>query len=245
MQVIKTSLSDILSLREKYLQQMNCQIRYNACHERQWSDSYLFTIDGKAVGYGSIKGLDELADRDTIFEFYLLPQFQKFAHHFFRLLIQASNPTYAECQTNDEYWSSLFFESTYNIKASYILFGQGLPTQLKMENVLFRKRKKEDDVFGLKESDAGDYVLEDEGKIVATGGFLTHYNRPFADLYMEVDKAHFRKGYGSYIIQELVKASYNAGRVPAARCRVNHIASKATLIKGGLTVVAYLLQGSI
>jgi hypothetical protein len=63
----KVELQDIQSLRTLFLQETNFQIRYNACRERGWSDSYLLTLDGVAMGYGSIKG-QEISDRDTIFE---------------------------------------------------------------------------------------------------------------------------------------------------------------------------------
>ncbi len=66
----KTNLQAILPLRNLFLHETNFQIRYNACHERGWTDSYLLTIDDVEIGYGSIKG-QEIADRDTIFEFYL------------------------------------------------------------------------------------------------------------------------------------------------------------------------------
>ncbi|MCI0691756.1 hypothetical protein L0337_07065 [candidate division KSB1 bacterium] len=67
----KTNLQTILPLRNLFLHETNFQIRYNACHERGWTDSYLLTSDDIEIGYGSIKG-QEIADRDTIFEFYLI-----------------------------------------------------------------------------------------------------------------------------------------------------------------------------
>jgi hypothetical protein len=64
----KANLKDILDFRALFLQETNFQIRYNACHERGWTDSYLLRIDGVKVGYGSIKG-QEREGRDTVFEF--------------------------------------------------------------------------------------------------------------------------------------------------------------------------------
>ena len=58
-------LEDIQSLRALFLQETNFQIRYDACHRRGWTDSYVLKIDDVAVGYGSIKG-QQRADRDTI-----------------------------------------------------------------------------------------------------------------------------------------------------------------------------------
>jgi len=87
--------------------------------------------------------------------------------------------------------------------------------------------------------------LELKGEVVATGGFARHYNMPFADLYMEVREDSRRKGLGSYILQELKKACYLAGRVPVARCNILNQASRAALLKAGLKVCGFMLKGEI
>ncbi len=71
---VKTTLSEIQSLRALFLQETNFEIRYHACHERGWADSYLLMVDELKVGYGSIKG-QELEARDTVFEFYVTPPY--------------------------------------------------------------------------------------------------------------------------------------------------------------------------
>lgn len=80
--VERVDLETILPLRALFLQEANRQIRYNACHERGWTDSYLLKIDDHAVGYGSIKGR-EIPDRDTVFEFFVVPPFRKKASELF------------------------------------------------------------------------------------------------------------------------------------------------------------------
>lgn len=47
-----------------------------------------------------------------------------------------------------------------------------------------------------------DYVIEMDGEVVASGGFLLHYDKPFADLYMPVRKEWRRLGIGSFLLQE-------------------------------------------
>ena len=100
-------------------------------------------------------------------------------------------------------------------------------------------------MFEHKAEPVGDYVIELNNEVVATGGFLLHYNMPFADLYMEVKKEHRRKGLGSFVIQEIKKQCYLAGRVPAARTGMDNIASRATLIKAGLTIAGFILLGEV
>ena len=198
--VTKTSYQDIIFLRNLFLQENNFQIRYNACHERNWTDSYHLLINNVAIGYGAIKGKEKFEDRDTIFEFYVIPTYRDKAKTLFSALISSSKAIYAECQTNDLLLTSMVYEFCEGVNSEVVLFEDYKTNNHFLPEVVFRKRRESDDVFGKKEEDAGEYVLEKSEKIVATGGFLLHYNVPFADLYMEVEKNSRGKGYGQYII---------------------------------------------
>jgi len=78
-----------------------------------------------------------------------------------------------------------------------------MASDIKIDKILFRKRNESDVVFEQKAEPVGDYVLELNNEVVATGGFFLHYNMPFADLYMEVKEDCRKKGLGSFLIQEL------------------------------------------
>lgn len=243
--ITQTKLKEILPFRTLFLQETNFQIRYNACHERNWTDSYIIKVDGRAIGYGSVKGKEELAERDAIFEFYVLPTFRNKLSLIFSILLEIAQVSFIECQSNDFVLASMMYEFAKNISSDVILFEASQYTAYKLSEVTFRHYKKGDNVFDKKEEDVGEYVLDKHGEIVATGGFLLHYNIPFADLYMETKESCRQKGYGSFIIQELIKECYLVGRVPAARCNISNKASKATLIKGGLKVCGYMLTGEV
>lgn len=242
--VRKTELPALLPLRHLFLQECNFQIRYNACHERGWTDSYLLTSDEIAVGYGSIKG-QEIADRDTIFEFYVIPAFRKYASEFFTKLIAASGAKFLECQSNDLLFTPMLYEFAQNINADVVLFEEHAATEHAIPGVVFRRRAENDMIFEHKIEPVGEYVLEWRGEIVATGGFMLHYNMPFADLYMEVKESFRKRGLGSFILQELKQACYLAGRVPAARCNIQNKASRAALRKAGMRVCGFMLKGEI
>lgn len=242
---IKTELKDILLFRQLFLQETNFQVRYNACHERGWSDSYLIQKDKVIVGYGSVKGKEELSHRDAIFEFYVMPNYRAKASQIFSELIAASGAMYIECQSNDLLLSSMLYEFAQSIRSEVILFGDDKTTDYTIPDVVFRLKKAGEVVSGIKPEEMGIYILEVHGELVATGGFLLHYNIPFADLYMEVSSAHRRKGFGAYILQEIKKECYRNGRIPAARCNISNQASKATLQKAGLNVVGYMLLGKV
>jgi GNAT superfamily N-acetyltransferase len=241
----KVEVAEILQLRSLFLQENNIQVRYNSHHERGWTDSYLITHDDDKIGYGSIKGNENNQQRDTIFEFYLIPSFRDLSGLAFSELLYVSKATLIECQSNDKLLSLLLYQRAQNINANVILFKDELISRLSIDNVIFRSRTDSDIVFEHNTEPAGDYVLELNGKIVATGGFFLHYNFPYADLYMEVKEEYRRQGLGSFLIQELKKQCYLTGRVPAARCNIENIASRNTLIKAGFTIAGYMLMGIV
>jgi len=243
--VTKTNLKEILYLRNLFLQENNFQIRYNACHERGWTDSYIVMYNKEKIGYGSIKGNENLSDRDTVFEFYVTPSFRKLSSAAFLKLLHSSKASFIECQSNDFLLTSLLYEYGQNISSNVILFEDSITSDIKMDKIVFRKRNETDVVFEHKAEPVGDYVLELNKEVVATGGFLLHYNMPFADLYMEVKEDCRRKGLGSFLIQELKKQCYLTGRVPAARTGMENVPSKATLIKAGLKIAGFMLLGQV
>ena len=245
LQIYQTELSKILPYRDLYLQAMNRQIRYNACHERGLSTLYLFILNGVPIGYAAVKGKNEPTDRDCIFEFFLLPAQRKLASLAFQQLILFTQAAHIECQSNDGFITPLLYEFAEQIRTGVILFEDQQVTDLKIPEVSFRPYNDDDKVFEHQSEPPGDYVLVWNSKVVATGGFLLHYNRPFADLYMEVQVEHRGKGLGSYLLQEVKKACYLAGRVPAARCNLENKVSRSCLEKAGMGVCGFMLEGVV
>jgi len=241
---VKAKLKAIQKLRALFLQETNFQIRYDATHARGWSDSYLLTLDGTDVGYASLKA-DDTQTRDTMFEFFVVRPFRKHAVALFKACLAASGATQVECQSNAALLTSLLFEHTTDIRSDVILFDDHAVTEHAIAGVVVRPRKRYDSVFEHKVEPVGDYVATLDGEVVATGGFLLHYNMPFADLFMEVREDRRRRGIGSYLIQEVKKACYLAGRVPAARCDFTNAGSRATLLKAGMRICGQMLKGRV
>lgn len=238
-------LRDIRPLRALYLQETNFQIRYHACHERGWTDSYLLTQDDVQVAYGSVKGRQRTKDRDAVFEFYVVPPFRKSASILFRQLLDASRAEYVECQSNDWMLTSLLFEFAHDISADVVLFEDHTVTSHHVPGAVVRRRREDDRVFEHEVEPVGDYVVEQDGEVIATGGFTLHYNPPFADLYMEVRKDRRRRGIASFLLQELKRDCYLTGRVPAARCGLRNVGSRGALINAGLRVCGFMLTGRL
>jgi len=162
-----------------------------------------------------------------------------------RMTQVVSKASFIECQSNDFLLTSLLFQHGQNINADVILFEETFSSDIKSDTALFRKRNTNDIIFEHKSEPVGDFVLEVNKQVVATGGFLLHYNMPFADLYMEVEEGNRKKGHGSFLIQELKRQCYLAGRVPAARTGLGNVASQATLKKAGLKIAGFMLIGQV
>jgi GNAT superfamily N-acetyltransferase len=64
-----------------------------------------------------------------------------------------------------------------------------------------------------------------------------------SDFFTEVDEPYRRRGFGSYLIQELKRVCYEMGRIPAARCNVGDVASRTSLQEAGLMPSARILSG--
>ena len=244
--VTKKELEGIQHFRTLFLHEGNFQFIHNSFHQRGWSDCYLLSVDNINVGYGATCGQGNWAtERNTVFEFYLIPAYRKLASIIFSEFLSVSDVNFIESQSNHFLQRDMLFEFAENIHAGAILFEDHAATQYTIPGAVFRLKREDDLIFEHKVEGAGEYVLVINEEIVASGGFLLHYNMPYSDLYMEVKEDCRRKGYGSYILQEIKKESYKAGRQPAARCNANNKVSKATLLKAGLRICGYSLTGQV
>ncbi|HEY5919427.1 MAG TPA: GNAT family N-acetyltransferase [Chryseolinea sp.] len=244
-QVQKATLQDVLILRRLFLQENNFQIRYDSCHARGWSDSYIVWHNGLKIGYGSVKGYDKIEDRDAVFEFYIIPVFRNLAPKAFEELLKVSGASFIECQTNDSFLASFAYTYGTHLSSDTILFSDSRVTHLPAMDAIFRPSLPDDKVFEHRAEPPGNFVVEWQGEVVATGGFLLHYNMPFADIYMEAREDSRRKGFGSFLVQEVKVQCYLSGRVPAARTGSTNLASKATLLRAGLSVAGHILLARV
>ena len=225
---------------------MHCQIVHDSYHARGYLDSYLLRVNDEVAGYGCVGGHGEMP-RVTVKEFFILPSHRQDALPLFRDLVAASEATRIEVQTNDRLLTRMFYECVEQFTREKILFNDARTTNLEIPGATFRMTTQADSarMFHHSVEPIGEWLIEAEGQIVATGGVMLHYNPPFGDIYMEVAEPFRRRGFGGYLVQELKRACYEMGRVPAARCNLANEASRATLQKAGLMPCALLLSGDI
>jgi len=237
---------EIRTWRDLYRQEMNCQIVHDSWHQRGWTDAYLLRLNGRAVGYGLVGGV-RANPKDVLMEFYVLPVHRAAALPLFRQLAAASHARRVEAQTNDILLTLMLYDCADRIESDTVLFQDAFATSLAVPGVTFRRVAEADkeQIFAHTTEPVGDWLIEAGREVAATGGILFHYNVPYGDIYMEVAEPFRRRGYGSYLVQELKRTCYEMGRIPAARCNASNAASRATLQKAGMVPCARILSGVI
>ena len=223
----------------------NCQLIRDSYWTRGFLTAWAIAVDGKTVGCGAI-GNRHFAGR--VLEFFVLPENRRHATELFAELLRATTATQIEAQTNLPLMIAMLREFATEIRTENLLFADAKPTALTVpEGAVFRRKQEAGElrVFAHQMEPEGDWVIEVDGAIVATGGFLTHYNPPFADLYMEVAEKRRQRGFGSYLVQELRRVCREAGYVPAARCDVGNVASQRTLERGGMALCGEMVAGNV
>jgi GNAT superfamily N-acetyltransferase len=245
-EVIQSPVDAILALREQYRREMSCQIVHDSYHARGFTHSYQLRMDGRTVGYGSVTG-NPGGPRETIKEFYVVPEFRAEALPMFRELVTVAEARWIEAQTNDRLLSLMLFDCATELESETILFAEGGTTNHSPLGAALRPVVDADlaPMFRHTREPVGDWGLEVDHQIVATGGLLFHYNPPYGDLHVEVAAPYQRRGYGSYLVQELKRLCHEKGCIPAARCHQGNLASRRTLQRAGMLPCARIVRGRI
>ncbi len=245
-QVTRVPLDAILGLRDAYRRAMNCQIVHDSYHARGLTDSYLLHMRGQVVGYGSVAGNPD-GPREIIKEFHVHPAHQAAALPLLRALIAATAARYIETQTNDILLALLLFDCSVDLVSEIILFADTFTTQHAPPGAVLRPLTDADraSIFSHSREPVGDWGLQVDRELVATGGLMFHYNPPYADIYLEVAAPYRRRGYGSYLVQELKRVCREKGCIPGARCHKDNHASRLTLQRAGMLPCARIVRGRI
>jgi GNAT superfamily N-acetyltransferase len=247
-EVARFPLDAIAGMRDAYRREMACQIVHDSWHARGFATSYLLRARGEVVGYGAVGGAPRDVP-DVVKEFFVLPPRRGDALPLFRAMVAASGARRIEAQTNDVLLMRMLHDCATDLSSATILLADVVTTTLDppAPGAVVRPLDEADRarVFAHTVEPVGEWGLDVGGEIVATGGIATHYNPPYGDVYMEVASAHRRRGFGSYLVQELKRICREAGRVPAARCHRDNGASLRTLQRAGLLPCARIVHGRL
>ena len=227
---------------------MNCQIVHDSIHAREgWTRSYLLELNGSAVGFGSVAIAGPWKDKPAVIEFYLLPEHRGRAFECFELLVASGGARFFEAQTNDALATAMALTYARDIESEKIVFQDKVTTTHAIDGARLVSLTADLEIRACQErrQGGGEWELELAGSVAAKGGFLFHYNRPYADIYMEVKEEFRRRGLGSFLVQELKRECYKFGAVPCARCSPANVASRRTLQRAGFVPAAHILVGTL
>jgi GNAT superfamily N-acetyltransferase len=230
--VERSTAEAIAPLRELHRQEMNCQIVHDSFPRRGLSDPYVILADGVVVGYGLI---DNKFNPGTVDEFFVVLSHRRWALPMFRQVLEASAAQRIRAQTNDRLLLLMLYDCAANITVENVLFADALTTSLTCPDGILRRKPGDEEEWQISVAD----------EVAATAGLLFHYNPPFADIYMEVAEPFRRRGFGSYIVQEIKRVAHDIGKIPAARCNADNVASRRTLEKAGMLPCGRILKGDV
>ena len=243
-----TSAAEILGFRESYRREMNCQIVHDSIHRRTgWTLTYCLEWQGVPSGFGSVAIGGPWKDNPTLFEFYVVPEQRVRVFDLFEALLVTSNSRFLEIQSNEPLLDVMLHAYAHEIVSQKIVFQDGATTTIESGGAFLRQVTSSEETRNHIEHRQGgpEWLLELNGNVVGKGGILFHYNVPYGDIYMEIDESFRRKGFGSYLVQELKRVAYEIGAVPCARCDTKNVASRRTLQRAGFVPFAHMLKASL
>ena len=248
MQTRPVSADSVLSMRTRHREEMNCQIVHDSIHRRPgWTVTYVLEANNKTVGFGSVAVAGPWKDRPALLEFYVLPEHRGQAFGLFETLLAFSRPPCFEIQSNDVLPFIMVHTYGRDIVSEKIVFRDAETTAHPSAGATLHRTTSEDEARQCLEERAGssDWTLELDGVPIGSGGIAFHYNLPYADIYMAIEEPYRRRGFASYLVQELKRECYDMGAVPAARCSPQNAASFRTLQRAGFIPFAHILIGSL
>jgi len=190
----RAAYPDVEAMRELYRYEAGCQIIHDSHLRCQLADPYLILVNGRLCGYG---GISNKAPHRLI-EFYVQPAMRRIASTLLRELLAASGAAAMAAQTNMPLMLMLLYEFAQDITREAILFEDAEMTHHTCTQGVFRQATPAEaaTIFPHHHEPVGNWVIDTAEGIVATGGFLTHYNPPYGDIFMEVRESARRRGFG-------------------------------------------------
>lgn len=239
-----TTFQHIHLWRDMYRLEMACQIVHDSIHIRRgWTQEYLLNIGNTAVGYGSVAIGGPWTNQPALYEFYVVPTERQWLFELFQALLTTCGVTTIEVQSNDALATVMLHAFSSHVTSEAILFHDKMTTALVVPGATVREPTASEASNADVEERQWRRVVEIDGGVAASGGVLFHYNRPYGDIYLDVEAPFRRRGVGSFLVQELKRACYEGGHVPAARCNTGNVASQRTLQRAGFVPCGHILKG--
>ena len=231
-----TTLAEIAPLRDAYRSSATYQIVRDSILPRGLATPWLLSLGDEPIGYAGV-WLKHYPGR--ILELVLHPEAHAHARRLVEALSAAANATEIEYQSNAGDSEAILRPLCNEWSTEKLLFADGPDAGPTRDDLLLRPRRDET------EWPHGDWVALQGERVLGGGGFLTHYNPPFADIYMEVVPEARGEGVGRFLVGELRRVCREAGYVPAARCDPDNVGSARALLGGGMVECGRIDVGTL
>jgi GNAT superfamily N-acetyltransferase len=205
---------------------------------------------------GQYAGYYCIDSNNCLLRFHLLEKYRRQAQAIFQWVISTHTIREAVSSTAEPFYLSLCLDMQTGISLHSYLFRDN--TSMKVSpgpsGGVFRRVEgsESDDVirFYRKNTEGpGEWIdgflhtlirdealfgLYDGGTLVATGECIpSHYQAPYADLGMVVERSQRRRGWGSSMLLHLKEHCYAADWKPICACAAENVASKKAIEKAG------------
>ncbi|HXE56047.1 MAG TPA: GNAT family N-acetyltransferase [Tepidisphaeraceae bacterium] len=233
------SAAELAPWRERRAAEASGPFVSDRTHQREgWSQGYLLSEDGATVGYGALLVGHIWQGQRLIFQFYLELEYRDRANDIFEALAEATQATGIRGKTDDPQLAPFLGRAGGEVWVEKLLFQNRAATAFPAPNCRFRALPPEEAsrVFEHKREPVGNWALERDGEVVATGSCPLQPSRKFGELSYEVARSFRRQGLGTYLVQELKRVTRESDAIPCARCDPDNEASRRTLLKAGLAV---------
>lgn len=242
----ETKLNAISALREAYRAEQDCQVVHDSIHVRRgWTREFALVEGGDIVGYASTAVDGPWRNKATLYELYVIPERRSRAFALFETFLDEVRPPAFEVQSNDLLLTTLTLTFATSLATEKVVFRDHETTSLSILGASLRclTPAAEIEEAIAERAGGGEWALDVNGTEVGKGGVLFHYNRPYGDVYMEIHEPYRKRGYGSFLVQELKRVCHELGGLPGARCDPTNAASRRTLQRAGFVPYSHILIG--
>jgi GNAT superfamily N-acetyltransferase len=261
--VTTVNLDRLVALRTIYRAEFPTQLVHDSIRTRPgWTVNVLLTEADEPCGFsarGSVANrLEQVgfatvaiagpwAGTPTLLEYFVVPAVRHRALVWFDDVVRSLGIVAVEMQTVSPLVSALVWSRCEMVTCEKIVLRHVRTTAHAVPGAsLVAKSDDESIVHAISVRSGGPvWGLVVDGVEIGRGGFLCHYNEPYADIHMEIDEPFRRRGFGRYLVQELGRLAYQHGQIPAARCGPTNAGSLATLIAAGFEPCSTILAGPL
>jgi GNAT superfamily N-acetyltransferase len=262
-EIVAAEREEVQRLRELFQREVNDIFLTERGFWWGWYEAHLIRCQGRAIGYGLV---EVETDYRQLMEFYLLPVYRPDARAVQEQVLRQLSVTHMQTDTRREFQTLLFYDFCEQITAHDLFFRDRFSTHCEFPGLTFRRAANGDSaaLFPVLHGPGGApfemeseeelrewissglrWLLLDGAAVVGVGALFEDFNRPFAEVGMMVSPPFRRRGYGTFILQELKKECYRIGLTPASRCAWDNEASRRSHDRSGFLLSGRQLLGVV